>query len=65
MKNILIILTALLISTQLFAAGDDSSSSSETSLYNDAVSFIKRAGKLEKKINLIKQKNFTVLPLKN
>ena len=49
MKNILIILTSLLISTQLFAAGDDSSSSSETSLYNDAVSFIKRAGKLEKK----------------
>ena len=49
MKNILIILTSLLISTQLFAASDDSSSSSETSLYNDAVSFIKRAGKLEKK----------------
>ena len=49
MKNILIILTSLLISTQLFAAGDDSGSSSETSLYNDAVSFIKRAGKLEKK----------------
>ena len=49
MKNILIILTSLLISKQLFAASDDSSSSSETSLYNDAVSFIKRAGKLEKK----------------
>ena len=49
MKNILIILTVLLISTQLFAAGDDSGSSSEKSLYNDAVSFIKRAGKLEKK----------------
>ena len=49
MKNILIILTSLLISTQLFAASDDNSSSSETSLYNDAVSFIKRAGKLEKK----------------
>ena len=49
MKNILIILISLLISTQLFAASDDSSSSSETSLYNDAVSFIKRAGKLEKK----------------
>jgi|TARA_A100001388_G_C28605902_1_gene420457 tetratricopeptide (TPR) repeat protein len=49
MKNILVILISLLISTQLFAAGDDSGSSSETSLYNDAVSFIKRAGKLEKK----------------
>ena len=56
MKNILIILTSLLISTQLFAAGDDSSSSSETSLYNDAVSFIKRAGKLEKKDKLDKAK---------
>tara|TARA_B100000242_G_C42947126_1_gene439215 strand:- start:419 stop:901 length:483 start_codon:yes stop_codon:yes gene_type:complete len=49
MKNFIIILTALLISTQLFAAGNDSSSSSETSLYDDAVSFIKRAGKLENK----------------
>ena len=49
MKKILIILTASFICTQLFAAGDDSGSSSETSLYNDAVSFIKRAGKLEKK----------------
>ena len=48
MKNILIILTSYL-SVQLFAAGDDSASSSEKSLYNDAVSFIKRAGKLEKK----------------
>ena len=56
MKNFLIILTSLLISTQLFAAGDDSSSSSETSLYNDAVSFIKRAGKLEKKDKLDKAK---------
>ena len=49
MKNIIAILSALLISTQLFAAGNDSSSSSETSLYDDAVSFIKRAGKLENK----------------
>ena len=54
MKNFIIILTALLISTQLFAAGNDSSSSSETSLYDDAVSFIKRAGKLENKNNVKK-----------
>ena len=56
MKNILVILISLLISTQLFAAGDDSGSSSETSLYNDAVSFIKRAGKLEKKDKIDKAK---------
>tara|TARA_A100001015_G_scaffold288301_1_gene359023 strand:+ start:1140 stop:1310 length:171 start_codon:yes stop_codon:yes gene_type:complete len=48
MKKILIITLALLINAHAFAAGDDSGSSS-SSLYDDAVSLIKRAGKLEKK----------------
>ena len=50
MKNLIIITFSLLLSTGLFAAGSDSSSSSnETSLYEDAVKLVKRAGKLEKK----------------
>ena len=51
MKNLIIITFTLLLSTNLFAAGSDSSSSSssETSLYEDAVKLVKRAGKLEKK----------------
>ena len=51
MKNLIIITFSILISTSLFAAGSDSSSSSsgETSLYEDAVKLVKRAGKLEKK----------------
>ena len=48
MKKILIITLALFINAHAFAAGDDSGSSS-SSLYDDAVSLIKRAGKLEKK----------------
>ena len=51
MKNLIIVIFSLLLSTSLFAAGSDSSSSSssETSLYDDAVKLVKRAGKLEKK----------------
>ena len=52
MKNILILLFTLTLSTGLMAAGSDSSSSSsskEESLYEDAVKLVKRAGKLEKK----------------
>jgi len=50
MKNLIIVIFSLLLSTSLFAAGSDSnSSSSETSLYEDAVKLVKRAGKLEKK----------------
>ena len=50
MKYLVIITFSLLLSTGLFAAGSDSSSSSnETSLYEDAVKLVKRAGKLEKK----------------
>ena len=50
MKNLLIVIFSLILSTSLFAAGSDSNrSSSETSLYEDAVKLVKRAGKLEKK----------------
>ncbi|MDA9684688.1 hypothetical protein N9U33_03785 [Candidatus Pelagibacter bacterium] len=50
MKYLVIITFSLMLSTGLFAAGSDSSSSSnETSLYEDAVKLVKRAGKLEKK----------------
>ena len=50
MKKITIILITLFLSTQLMAAGSDSSSdSSKESLYDDAVKLVKRAGKLEKK----------------
>jgi len=52
MKNLLVIIFTLLLSTSLMAAGSDSSSGSSSdkeSLYEDAVKLVKRAGKLEKK----------------
>ena len=58
MKNILIIVLSLFLSSTLMAAGSDSSSGSSSSgsssskeetLYEDAVKLVKRAGKLEKK----------------
>jgi tetratricopeptide (TPR) repeat protein len=53
MKNILILLLTLFLSTNLMAAGSDSSSGSSSnkgeSFYEDAVKLVKRAGKLEKK----------------
>ena len=51
MKKILILLFVLSLNNYAFEAGSDSSSdsSSETSLYDEAVKLVKRAGKLEKK----------------
>ena len=55
MRKIAILLISLFLSTNLMAAGSDSSSSgsgdgsSKMSLYEDAVKLVKRAGKLEKK----------------
>ena len=52
MKNLLVIIFTLLLSTSLMAAGSDGSSGSSSdkeSLYEDAVKLVKRAGKLEKK----------------
>ena len=52
MKNFIIIILSLFLSTSLMAAGSDSSSGSSSSketLYEDAVKLVKRAGKLEKK----------------
>ena len=56
MKKIIITLLLIIFSSSSFAAGSDSSSSSsggsdasKLSLYDEAVSLVKRAGKLEKK----------------
>ena len=50
MKKILILLFVLGLNNYAFGAGSDSSSdTSETSLYDEAVKLVKRAGKLEKK----------------
>ena len=50
MKKILILLFVLSLNNQAFSAGGDSSSdTTETSLYDQAVKLVKRAGKLEKK----------------
>ena len=53
MKKILILLFILSLNNQVFAAGDggsdSGSNSSFTSLYDQAVKLVKRAGKLEKK----------------
>jgi tetratricopeptide (TPR) repeat protein len=51
MKKILILLFILSLNNYTFGAGSDSSSdsSSKTSLYDEAVKLVKRAGKLEKK----------------
>ena len=57
MKKIIILLFTLFLSTSLMAAGGDSSSdTSKDSLYDEAVKFVKRAGKLEKKEKLDKAK---------
>jgi tetratricopeptide (TPR) repeat protein len=51
MRKILILLFVLSLNNYAFGAGSDSSSdsSSKTSLYDEAVKLVKRAGKLEKK----------------
>jgi hypothetical protein len=50
MKKITILFIALFLSTNLMAAGSDSSSDTpKVSLYDDAVKLVKKAGKLEKK----------------
>ena len=57
MKKIYIIIFSLLLSSNSFAAGSDSGGSSDaSSLYDDAVKLVKRAGKLEKKEKLDKAK---------
>ena len=57
MKKIAISLITLFLSTNLMAAGSDSSSDTpKVSLYDDAVKLVKRAGKLEKKEKLDKAK---------
>jgi tetratricopeptide (TPR) repeat protein len=59
MKKILVLLLILSFNSQVFGAGSDSSSSSDSSekgLYDQAVKLVKRAGKLEKKDNAEKAK---------
>ena len=58
MKKILILLFVLSLNNYAFGAGSDSGSdsSSETSLYDEAVKLVKRAGNLEKKDKVEKAK---------
>ena len=50
MKKILILLFFLSLNNYVLGAGSDNSSdTSETALYDQAVKLVKRAGKLEKK----------------
>ncbi len=57
MKKFIILFLTLLITTNAFAAGsDNSSSSSEQSLYDEGIKLVKRAGKLETKDKLEKAK---------
>tara|TARA_B100000767_G_scaffold91986_1_gene88420 strand:+ start:227 stop:709 length:483 start_codon:yes stop_codon:yes gene_type:complete len=49
MKKILILLFVLSLNNHAFGAGSDSSDTSETALYDQAVKLVKRAGKFEKK----------------
>ena len=50
MKKVVILLFVLSFNNQVFSAGSDSSNdTSETTLYDQAVKLVKRAGKLEKK----------------
>ena len=57
MNKILSLLIVVLISTKSFAAGSDSSSSSsDLSFYDEGVSLVKRAGKLEKNDKVDKAK---------
>ena len=68
MKKILILLFVLSLNNYAFGAGGESSSdsSSKTSLYDEAVKLVKRAGKLEKKkIKVREQKNYILKLLKN
>ena len=57
MKKILMLLFVLTLNNNAFGAGSDSSSeSSETSLYEQAIKLVKRAGNLEKKDKVKKAK---------
>jgi tetratricopeptide (TPR) repeat protein len=57
MKKFITLFLTLLITTNAFAAGsDNSSSSSEQSLYDEGIKLVKRAGKLETKDKLEKAK---------
>ena len=56
MKKILILLFILSLNNSVLGAGSDSSDSSETALYDQAVQLVKRAGKLEKKDKVEKAK---------
>ena len=66
MKKILVLLFILSLNNHVFGAGSDSSSeTSKTTLYDQAVELVKKAGKLEKKDKGEKAKNYTLKLLKN
>jgi len=56
MYKIALIISALLICSNVFAAGGDGGSSSKTSMYDEGLKLVKRAGKLEKKDKVDKAK---------
>jgi tetratricopeptide (TPR) repeat protein len=49
MKKIIILISIIFISNNVFAAGGDGGGSTKTSMYDEGVKLVKRAGKLEKK----------------
>jgi tetratricopeptide (TPR) repeat protein len=51
-----LIISVLLICSNVFAAGGDGGSSSKTSMYDEGLKLVKRAGKLEKKDKVDKAK---------
>tara|TARA_X000001036_G_C20118329_1_gene578223 strand:+ start:21 stop:503 length:483 start_codon:yes stop_codon:yes gene_type:complete len=56
MYKITLIISALLICSNVFAAGGDGGGSSKTSMYDEGLKLVKRAGKLEKKDKIDKAK---------
>tara|TARA_X000001036_G_scaffold36215_1_gene29381 strand:- start:443 stop:925 length:483 start_codon:yes stop_codon:yes gene_type:complete len=56
MRNFLVLIFTVLLSSTLFAAGGDGGGSSNASLYDEAVKLVKRAGNLERKEKLDKAK---------
>ena len=49
MKILLVLFISTFLSINVFAAGSDNGGSSETSMYDEGIKLVKRAGKLEKK----------------
>ena len=64
MKKILVLFISAFLSVNVFAAGSDGGGSSETSMYDEGVKLVKRAGKLEKKDKADKAKKLYIQAFK-